>query len=432
MLGRPQFDIALANKYFDSVAEVIKQAGIEVEIITKPITVDAEVAEVVTVLRKAQISAVVVVQGTFTDASMILTLASSINLPLLIWSFKEVPTGARLSLNSFCGLNLAAHALTASSRKFKGVYGNPDSAEVCADVIAFLKAAAAIDMLKGKRIGLVGHRPHGYYPSNFCEIPLASILGVKVDYISLGEVFNIADSINRDAAPILENLEGLNLLESAATKKSTNAYYALKEVMASKSLDAVAVECWPEFMANYGGAVCFALSQLNDDGVVAACEADVIGAVSMQIGQFLSGQATFIADLVMGDQEKNELVFWHCGNGPRSLLSSKQRPVAGVHPNRKMPLGVYGPLKEGQVTICRISPDKDGKFRLLIGSGTGVEAPMLYSGNSLPVRIETPVDSVLQLLLNKGVEHHYIIIYGDYVQELKEFARILEIETIEF
>jgi len=432
MLGRPQFEISLATKYFQSVSEIIQQAGIEVEIINQPIMVEADASEVATILYKSPLDAVVIVQGTFTDASLILTLTNTLQLPILIWAFKEEPTGERLSLNSFCGLNLAAHALTAAGRKFKGVYGNPDSTKVCADVIAFLKAAAVLNMLKGKRIGLVGHRPGGYYPSNFNEISLSSILGVKVDYISLQEVFNFAEKITCDAKPLIGDLKGIELMDSEASQKSVNAYLALKEVIANKALDAVAVECWPEFMVNYGGAVCFALSQLNDDGIVAACEADINGAVSMQIGQYLSGQATFIADLVTGDQEKNELIFWHCGNGPRTLLSTQYQPVAGVHPNRKVPLTVYGPLKGGQVTICRLSPNNDGSFRLLIGKGTGIEAPMLYSGNTIPVRLETPVDSVIQLLLNKGVEHHYIIIYGDYVKELQELARLLEIETIEF
>lgn len=89
-------------------------------------------------------------------------------------------------------------------------------------------------------------------------------------------------------------------------------------------------------------------------------------------------------------------------------------------------------MKDGQVTICRISPDKDGKLRLLIGKGTGVDAPMLYSGNTLPVHIQTSVDSVLQTLLKKGLEHHYVVIYGDYVKELQELAHLLDFETIEF
>ncbi|MEA4900681.1 L-fucose/L-arabinose isomerase family protein [Desulfitobacterium sp.] len=432
MLGRPQFEISLAEKYYESVTQVVKQAGFDVEKIAQPITVEAEVSGVVDVLKKARLTAVVVVQGTFTDASMVLSLAHSIDLPLLIWSFKEEPTGERLSLNSFCGLNLAAHALAAAGKKFKGVYGNPDSAKVCADVLAFLRAAVVVNSLKGKKIGIVGNRPGGYYPSNFNEIALAGILGITVNTISLQEVFDLGNSMSCDIHPLVDNLEGLNRVDTAATQKSVNAYYALKEVMAKKSLDAIAVECWPDFMVKYGGAVCFALSQLNDDGVVAACEADVNGAVSMQIGQILSGQATFIADLVTGDSEKNELIFWHCGNGPRSLLSPNYPPVAGVHPNRKMPLSVYGPLKDGPVTICRISPDQDGKLRLLIGKGTGLEAPMLYSGNTLPVHTETPVEGVLQTLLKKGLEHHYVVIYGDYVKELQELAQLLDLETIEF
>lgn len=431
MLGRPFFDMPLANEFFTGVKKTLQEAGVAAEIIEEPVTVPQEAIAAARKLKETDVAAIIAVQGTFTDASLVLNLAANIDLPLLIWAVKEEPTGERLRLNSFCGLNLGAHALTAAGKRFKGVYGNPGSPKVEQEVLAFIRAAGAAKWLKGKRIGLVGHRPAGYYTSNFNEVDLYSTLGVAVDYISLLEVFSLAGEMDlRDAAALTSGLSGYDQVDNGAARKSLRAYLALKKIIADRSLDAIAVECWPDFMAAYGGAACFSLGQLNDDGIVAACEADVNGAVTMLLGQYWSGQATFLADLVIGEEEKNELTFWHCGAAPRSLMAATARAVAGVHPNRKIPLSLYFPLREGKVTISRLSPDKNGKLRLLLGKGTGLQAPMLFSGNTLPVRLETPVGPALGTILNKGFEHHYVLTYGDFTPELREFARLLELEIV--
>lgn len=431
MLGRPFFDMPLANGYFAQLKKMFSEAGIAAEVIEQPITIPEEAIAAARKLKEQEVATVIAFQGTFTDASLVLNLSAYIDLPLLIWAVKEEPTGERLRLNSFCGLNLGAHALVAADKRFKGVYGNPGSPKVEQEVLAFIRAAGAAKWLKGKRIGLVGHRPAGYYTSNFNEVDLYSTLGVAVDYISLGEVFALAGEMDlREATVLTSGLSGYDQVDTGAAQKSLRAYLALKKIIADKSLDAVAVECWPDFMATYGGAVCFSLGQLNDDGIVAACEADVNGALTMLLGQYWSGQATFLADLVIGEDEKNELTFWHCGAAPRSLMAANARAVAGVHPNRKIPLSLYFPLREGKVTISRLSPDKNGKMRLLLGKGTGLQAPMLFSGNTLPVRLETPVTSALDIILNKGFEHHYVLTYGDYTPELREFARLLELEIV--
>lgn len=432
MLGRPQFDIPLAMEFFNKIKGFLQESGIELEIIEEPVTVSQEAIAVANRLREKALDAIVTVQGTFTDASLILTLACNLESYLLIWAVKEKPTGERLRLNSFCGLNLGAHALTAAGIPFKGIYGDPDSGKVQQQVLAFLHAAGALRWLKGRRIGLVGHRPPGYYTSNFYEVGLYSQLGVLVHHISLEEVFHRASTINlEDTAALTEDIVGYDRVDAAGALKSLKVYLALRKIIQAHSLDAVAVECWPDFMVSYGGAACFSLGQLNDEGIVAACEADVNGAVAMILGQYWSGKPTFLADLIIGDEEKNELVFWHCGAAPKSLISEEAQAVAGVHPNRKIPLCLYFPLREGTVTITRLGPDKNNRLRLLVGKGTALRAPMLFQGNTLPVHLDNPVERAIQTILDRGFEHHYVLIYGDYTRELRELARLLAIEIIE-
>ncbi|SMB97298.1 L-fucose isomerase [Thermanaeromonas toyohensis ToBE] len=435
MLGRPQFDISLAQQFWGRVKTALESWGIDnIVALEEPVTRPQQAISAAQKLQGKDLDAVLVVQGTFTDASLILNLTRDLALPLLIWAIKEEPTGERLRLNSFCGLNLAAHALTAAGRKFKGIYGEPDTPQVQREILAFIRAAAAIRWLKGKKLGIVGQRPPGYYTSNFDEIGLYTTFGISVEYIPLFEVFSLADKINLEEqeASLTSNLDGYKQVEAGAVQKSLQGYLALRRIAIDKALDALAIECWPDFMVTYGGAACFALGKLNDEGIVAACEADVNGAITMLLAHYWSDKATFLADLVVGDKEKNELIFWHCGGAPPSLIARNLKPVASVHPNRKVPLSLYFPLREGETTISRLSPGKDGRYRILLGKGIGLQTPLLFSGNTLLIRLERPVTSVLDTILSHGFEHHYIIAYGDLIQEWREFARLLDLEIVEF
>ncbi|QGP91049.1 hypothetical protein MGLY_03730 [Neomoorella glycerini] len=432
MLGRPQFDITLAQKHYRAALRILEQQGINIFAVEEPITTPEEVEIAFTKIHGHNLQAIVVFQGTFCDASIILTLRENTDLPMVIWAVKEQPTGERLRLNSLCGLNLAANALVAGNKQFKAVYGDIDSPATVREVVAFLRAAASMAWLKGKKIGVAGNRPAGFYASNFNEVDLYAKLGIKVEYIPLNKVFAAAASMNPDhAKEKIQGLDGLAGRSAGEINKSLQAYLALKEIIKENRYDAVAVECWPAFMTEFAGAACYAVSQLNDDGISAACEADVNGAATILIGQFLSGQPVFFADLVIGDEEEDTLTFWHCGAAPRTLAASNVVPVAGVHPNRKMALSVNFPLKEGEVTITRLSPGPDGRLRLLVVEGEGLEAGLLFQGNTLLVKMQQPVRQLIAKFLQKGLEHHYVIIYGNYSLELKELGKLVGLEILE-
>ncbi len=117
---------------------------------------------------------------------MTLELAKAIDAPLAIWAFPEPRSGGRLRLNSFCGLNLASHALGRAGVPMAYLYQSPDMALPAGGIAAFAaspapavgafdgasvsasdqaRASAALSGLKGRRIGLVGEHPAASTPA---------------------------------------------------------------------------------------------------------------------------------------------------------------------------------------------------------------------------------------------------------------------------
>src|SRR5690606_20410081 len=113
--------------------------------------------------------------------------------------------GGRLRLNSFCGLNLALHALGRAGKAATYLYSAPDAANVQAGVRDLLgtkpairgggslpwpwsdpspadvaRAKAKVKALNGMHIGLVGQHPAGFDTCRFDDDAIAELAGVGV------------------------------------------------------------------------------------------------------------------------------------------------------------------------------------------------------------------------------------------------------------
>ena len=110
-LARSTFDTALASELTNQVRMAIEKAEFT---LTGPQGFVSDVdgaANVLESLLRNPPDLLVLLQATFSDSTMASYLAKGIDVPILLWGLPEPHTGERLLLNSFCGINLAAHAL---------------------------------------------------------------------------------------------------------------------------------------------------------------------------------------------------------------------------------------------------------------------------------------------------------------------------------
>lgn len=152
----------------------------------------------------------------------------------------------------------------------------------------------------------------------------------------------------------------------------------------------------------------------------------------MYVLQELSGgSAPYLGDLVHVNEERNSVVFWHCGAGAYSLAHPSTGAQAGVHPNRKLGFTMEFGLKPGGVTIFRVSHTPSG-YRLLVMRGNALDVPQPFNGTSVEVQLPHDVSRTLTGLMNEGFEPHFALVYEDVVDALIELGRQLGIETIAY
>lgn len=434
-IARPTFDVPLAAEMTSRMRAALDQAGC---ILHGPaeLVMDLDgLREAAAGLLSEPIDLLLVFQASFADSTMVVDLARTArDAPILLWAVPEERTGGRLRLNSFCGINLAAHGLRRAGFNYEYVYAQPDDDEAMRRLLTLGQAGRVRRCLKSARVGRFGLNPDGFEPCTYDGEALAARLGVQVVQRGLGEVFDGARAAAVSAVdPVLANLhervDGLDDLEQEPLRKTLGAYVTLGRLADQNGFSGLAVRCWPEFFTELGCAACGAMSLLTDEMTPCSCEADVNGTITGLMLQGLSGEPAFGTDMVGWDLERDEAVLWHCGLAPLSMADPDFHPRSTVHSNRRKPLLMEFPLKPGRVTVARLS-QATGEYRLVVGAGEMQTAPMSYTGTSGVLRFDRPAHEVLDTIMAEGLDHHISLTYGDHLDALLALARLLDLPVL--
>jgi L-fucose isomerase-like protein len=434
-VGRSTFDVDYAQAVFGRAWQGLQ--GLDAEIVGEPrlhFEADAALAAFAA-LGEAGIDLLLLVQVTFTDASVCTEIAGRLDVPLAVWTFPEPRTGGRLRLNSFCGANLAAHALSRRGKSLENVHGAPDSADALAQIQEAATAAAIVRQLAGAKILVVGDHPTGFDACNYDRDEIRERFGVESVATPVSAFLDSVKALPDDVADEpyarrARDFANLGEMDQAATRKTLKVYAKLKDRAQTEGFAGVAVRCWPEFFTEYGCAACGAIALLNEDHRPGGCEADVFGVISSLVLQSASGRGVFNTDLVDVDPVSDTVVFWHCGQAPLEMADPDVAPRATIHSNRKLPLLSEFPLKPGRITLCRITQG-DGKLRMMLAGGEMVKAPLAFSGTSGVARLDVRAEEYRSRLLAAGMEHHSSLAYGEYRPVLRRVARLLDLELLE-
>jgi L-fucose isomerase-like protein len=432
-IARPTFDVPLAQSVADTVAARLAEAGYRVAGTGAELIMDAVGAEkAVAALSAAEFDLLLLLQASFADSSMAVTLAkiaADQRLPVLLWAVPEAREGGRLRLNSLCGINLAGHALKRRSIAFDYLLQPVDSAAALEKVGQLARAGHARRTLAQARIGLVGEHPAGFDTCRYDAADLARLFGAEVVPLSLEQTLKAAAAVGQqDRQAFVERVTAfapnVTELDAAATAGTAGVYAALRQRATADRLDGIAVRCWPEFFTELGCAACGAMSMLTEESVPCSCEADVNGTLTLVLLQAISGERSFIADLVNVDAESDSAVLWHCGLAPFSMADPAHAIEGTIHSNRKLPLLFQFTLKPGRVTLARLHHTPGAGYQLVIGGGEMISAPPSFSGTSGVIRFDRPALQVFDTVMSEGLEHHFCIVYGDHQEALRTFARL--------
>lgn len=434
-LARTTFDIHLAAEITKIARDGLVDAGFSVIEPEKLLTDINAVQQFADSLKKERFDLLLVFQATFSDSTMVLTLVEEIDAPIFLWAVPEEHTGGRLRLNSFCGINLAGHALTKAGYPYEFAFAAPDEASVIKEIITVAQAGHARNLLRNARLGRLGENPDGFETCDFDQNRLRKEFGMDVVQFNLeDDIFpqvrieepEVIHAIYKD---LESKVEGLKDLDKGPTEKTLSVYSTLGRIAKQQKISGFAVRCWPEFFTELGCAACGAMSMLSDEMIPCSCEADVNGTITQMMLQFISGEPAFGTDVVSIDREQDTVIVWHCGLAPLSMADPEKPIGVTIHSNRKLPLLFNFPLKPGIITISRLS-ESTGNYRLVIGKAKVLRGPQTFSGTTGRILFDRPAAEVLDIMIREGLEHHISLTYGDHVPALSKLADLLGLPVL--
>ena len=353
-----------------------------------------------------------------------------------VWALPESSGGrgqtGPLPLNALCGLNMTMsfleHPEVAKREPVKWFYGEAGSSWFRSRLLPTLAALRGLKAIEGSRILQIGGTAPAFYGIE--ERP--ELASVTVETKELAELFERAAAVPGEEAAARaevwaqeERLEApLEHLQNAARLD-----IVLNKMAQEGDYHALALRCWPELPNECGAMACAAVGRLGDREIPAACEGDVMGALSMLALQGMSALPAILMDLSDVDGDDDSLLFWHCGNAPRAWAGEAGTRLT-THFNRDT-LGVVRDMKlrPGFATGFRLL---EGGRRALIVSGAfsqpskagfdgvrGWLSDLRWNGEK--VRAETLVANVL----DHRLPHHFAFGAGEFTEGLGELCGYL-------
>ena len=419
------------------------------ELTQKGLVRDDEDAErTIQLFGKEKIDGLIIGTMTFGDEVSAIAVASAFpGIPVLLFGTKEgpfKPDGGRRS-DSFCGTLSVSSGLY--RRKIPFVFAGiifPEEETFLESVRNFVHVCSIVKGVVGARLGLVGPRPERFETCIFSEDALMKQFKQRVVPMSLLDIMNQINALGDDDAEVQRVIQeireeaDLSGVKEETMRKIAKLELVLKNFADERCLSGMGIQCWTAMEEVYGISPCYAMGRLTDKGVMAACEVDIYGVLTMLIQYLASLKKTpphFIDWTIKHQEEENVFLSWHCGNAPPSLACEGCRVTIKAHGIMDAVLGIERTtgtaefqLKPGVVTLCRLV-EHDGKFKMLITTGEIVKSDQNLRGSWSWVKVPN-LDLLYRTLVEEGFIHHASLIHGDYVEAIKDACKFLGIETI--
>lgn len=393
--NRGFFSSELAAKMRGQVVEVLESMGIEVVV---PGVEDTGVGCVETrqeaafaaeLFRREKVQGILVGAVNFgEEQSVALCIRqAALNVPVMIFGCQEEEalTMTTQRRDSFCGLLSIGEVLRQIGVPYTVAQTPicfPTDASFRRDVDLFVRVCRVVTGLRSARYGQIGARPDAFWTCRFDEKQLQR-LGPTTVTLDLSEVIAGANAIKDDDATLqrvvasIQSYADVSAVKSASLLKSAKLELFLRRWGRTHDIDAYGIQCWTSIQANYGVCSCTTMSRFGDEGIPAACEADIMGTMSMHAAMLASDSPAGLADWNNLHNDDDELVnVWHCGVFPAAFARTPvklgvQEIIAssGAARYEDSEGTIEFVAKPNPLTLCRVTQDPDGDWKAVVAQG---------------------------------------------------------------
>ncbi|OXM67711.1 L-fucose/L-arabinose isomerase family protein [Amycolatopsis vastitatis] len=357
------------------------------------------------------------------------------------------------------GMLAAGGALDQIGRRHTRLWGDP--ASVVATIGTRGNAAAAVAKLRGSTFGRIGGRPMGMNTAVANTDQWQRQFGIDVEEIDQWEIVRRAEAADpaekRTAREWLERhatvrYDGVKLTPELL-ERQIGAYLAMRSLIDEWHLDFTGVKGQPELTRHFA-TMDVAEAFLNDpydwngpkETHVCATEADMDGALTMQLMKHLSGTPVLFADVRHYHADRDIWDLCNSGQHATWFAARSDDPAENLarvtlHPEVFFfPAGgasVHHIAAPGRMTLARLTR-LDGAYRLQLMPGefenydeattAALEAQSTPEWPHAFARLDVPAET----FLSRFGANHIHAVPGDLRPELREVCDLLGMTLDEF
>jgi L-fucose isomerase-like protein len=388
----------------------------------------------------------------FGDERSAAKIAEKLGVPVMLYATKEPealedPGLGRVS-DSYCGTLSIASALYRRKISFHyaGIFFH-DQPLFLQEVETFVRAVSVVKGLRGARIGQVGVRPANFETVGYDETAMIRKFGQNVIFAEVSDLVLRAQRFADDDPAVIAKIDAIQGEVAQVTvakeylQKAAKMELAVMEFYTRNRLSALAMQCWPNIQSLWGFSTCALFGRLTGQGILTACEVDILGALAMLVSSRAAlGQTVphFIDWTIQHRLKDNQFLAWHCGNAPACLANDPARTalrsrrdmqgVLPVDPSDSM-AGLYQfQIRAGKVTFCRLQ-EYDNEWKMLITTGEIMPSDEILAGTWAWVEVADH-RKLYRTLVEEGFVHHASMIHGDQTAALLEACKFLDIRPV--
>jgi L-fucose isomerase-like protein len=329
--------------------------------------------------------------------------------------------------------------------KYSWVFAELGREELKTHLNRFARVVNAKAQLQYSKLLMIGGmRVPGFYDCELNEISIARHFGLDIERIDIETIWQYSKKFDADQVmPIVEKL--INSEECANCQVKENELFlsvrlalAVADYTRVNGYLGVALKNWPELFDLYGIAGDGAGALVQDLGIPVADESDMGGLLTMvTFNELCQGTSLpTLMDMSFLDPKNNKVGMWHCGGSSTKLIKENTQFEVRNHSildnyDEESSCGMlFEFLQElGPVTIAKYQYPHASK--ILAFEGDIVEAPMRYRGCYGEVQPkDTDANSIINTVLSGGLDHHWIVGRGHFMEDLQEFNHWVGVEQI--
>jgi len=390
-----------------------------------------------------------------------------------IWSFPHLPAiasqfapGPFLLFSNvnpqypgLVGMLASAGALDQVGAFCARVSGDVADDAVFSRALQFLRAAVATNRLRGETYGLIGGRSMGMYTAQSPLDQWRRQFGIDVEHVDQLEIVRRSDLVPEDRVE-----DGFQWLEQQVgqirydgkkltpelLKRQIRSYHAVRDIISDWRLDFCGIKGQPE-LTDHFCTMDIAEAFCNDpydwegphDPIVCATEADMDGALTMELFKHVAGTPVLFADVRHYDAADNVWDLCNSGQHATYFAGRSFDPKVNLPKVRFYPEIIYFPAggasvahiaAPGPVTLARLAR-RQGRYWMAIVPAEFVEFRDAVAWKKAEATtLEWPhaftrFQVTPEVFLASYDSNHIHGVYGDYVQELLWICRILGLDS---